>query len=425
VNSLGHELEAIFGQAGRRWKSAAAEALRISRPTLYRYLAIDDDALAVVLPHEIRARVTELAKGILRLPSARELAVSYAKGLIQLQDLIDRDGYITAPYSAELLRALSIAAALNLQKPAARYPDNIADLLDRASHPFHEWFSDLDWDAAGDFTTARLIRHGVISTECLLLASTPADFDERVGYDLLINRCRSVPSGQSLYVAWRRLLIEQPVVESFSQVLRDNPVFMQHIDVIAELAEFFMEHVPRPPGDPAAIALCPVTSTRVTWFENEWISESRDPDIQAGLRASKPKCIQWTPETRQVKRTFRQFWTLPGYYELELYRHAQQTGWECELWPKFDAVDLLLRKGDVAYALDVKDHLNSTLLARRFEGFRGYEREHKCFVVVPDYLTRIDRRYRTRFNAVRRAQGSRSVDLCTVSEILDLMAETA
>lgn len=423
MNSFGRELELVFGQAGRRWKSAAADALQISRPTLYRYLNVDEDVLALTVPKEIRDRITDLAKGLRQLPSARELATSYSKGLTQIQELIDRDGFVSAPYPPDLLRALSIAAAFNVRNSDSHYPDNLADLLDRASQPFHEWFVDLSWDEAGDFTTACLIRNGVISAECLLLAATPTDFEERLGYELLINRCRALSNGQALYTAWRRLLIETPVIESFSHALRANPVFMQHIDVVAELDQFFLERVPRPSGPEAAIAVCPMTSTRAIEFEGEWISESRDPDIQAALRAGQPRYIPWTPETRQVKRIFRQFWVLPGFYELDLYCRARDAGWECELWPKFDTVDLLLRKGSVVYALDIKDHLHSTLLAQRFAGFRGYEREARCYIVIPDYLTRIDRRYRTRFNAVRRAQGSRPIELATVSEFLELIGE--
>jgi hypothetical protein len=73
----------------------------------------------------------------------------------------------------------------------------------------------------------------------------------------------------------------------------------------------------------------------------------------------------------------------------------------------------------------VKDHINSVRLAKRFEGFRGYERDHRCFVVVPDYLTRIDTRYRARFNAVRRSQGKLPVDIKTCSEVLEIIESEA
>ena len=423
MNSLGLQLEAIFGQAGRRWKSAAADALAISRPTLYRYVSVDEDAVALSVPKEIRDRVQELARQTTTLPPSRDLAVCYARGLMKLQEFIDRNGFISAPYPLELLRALSIASALNSQVKDANYPDNLASLLDCAAQPFHEWFADLGWDHAGDYTTAQLIRHGVISAECLLLGATPGDIGEREGYDVLMNRCRSLPNGQELYVAWRRLLIENPVIESFAEVVRSQRIFLRNIEAVTELDQKFLERVPRPLSDGGTISLCPLTGTRATFFENEWVSESRDPDVQAKLKASGPREIHWTPDTRQVKRTFRQFWVLPGYYEMDLYRRATAAGWDAQLWPKFDTVDLVLRKGDVALALDVKDHINSVELAKRFEGFRGYERDHRCFVVVPDYLPRIDSRYRTRFSAVRRSQGKLPVDIKGCSEIIEIIEE--
>lgn len=421
MNSIGRQLESIFAQAGRRWKSAAADALAISRPTLYRYVGLSEDAIAITVPPEILDRVRELGRQTTTFPPTRDLAVYYARGLTKLQEYIDRNGFISAPYPSELLRALSIASALNSHAEDAKYPDNLASLLECAAQPFHEWFADLNWDESGDYTTAQLIRHGVISAECLLLASTPGDIDEREGYDLLMSRCRSLANGQELYVAWRRLLIESPVVESFAEVVRGQRIFLRNIEAVTELDQQFLERVPRPLGDSGSLSLCRLTGTRATFFENEWISESRDPDVQAEIKASGPRRIQWTPDTRQVKRTFRQFWVLPGYYEMDLYRQAIDAGWDVELWPKFDTVDLLLRKGDRALALDVKDHINSVRLAKRFEGFRGYERDHQCFVVVPDYLPRIDTRYRARFNAVRRSQGKLPIDIKTCSDILEII----
>lgn len=421
MNSFGQQLESIFAQAGRRWKSAAADALAISRPTLYRYIGLDEEAVAIAVPSEILAHARDLARQTTSLPPTRDLAVCYARGLTKLQEYIDRNGFISAPYPPELSRAFCIASALNSRTDDLKYPDNLAGLLECAAQPFHEWFADLDWDQAGDYTTAQLIRHGVISAECLLLASIPADLDERDGYDLLMNRCRTSPNGQDLYVAWRRLLIENPVIESYAEVIRGQRIFLRNIEAMTELDQQFLERIPRPLTNDNALSLCPITRTRTTFFDNEWVSESRDPDIQMQLKANGPRYVQWTPDTRQVKRIFRQFWVLPGYYEMDLYRHATAAGWDAELWPKFDTVDLVLRKGDRLLALDVKDHINSVRLAKSFEGFRGYERDHRCFVVVPDYLTRIDTRYRARFSAVRRSQGKLPVDIKTCSDILEII----
>lgn len=411
----------MFGRTGRRWKSAAAAALSISRPTLYRYLDLPEEALPSAVPKEVVDRIAELSRQTSTLPPLRDLAISYARGLNQLQENIDRNGYISAPYPSELLRALSIASAYNLKRPALRYPDNLAALLERAPEPLHEWFSDLDWDSAGDYTTAQFIRHGVITAECLLLASTPADIEEREGYDALLNHCRRLGDGQEFYVAWRKLMIERPVMGSLAEVINTSRIFQRHIEVVTELAGHFLEPVPRQVGDEGMIALCPTTGTRATRFDGEWVCESRDPDVQSLLKAQGPRYIVWTPDARQVKRIFRQFWVLPGYYELDLYRRAIEGGWQASLWPKFDSVDLVLRKDGQAIALDLKDHINSIVLAQRFTGFRGFEKDHDCFVVVPDYVTRIDTRYRKRFDAVRRAHGKLPVQVKAYSELLNLI----
>jgi len=418
VNTFARELESTFAESGRRWKSAAAGALGISRPTLYRYLKAEEDVLPLVVPADLLDRVRQLAGRRKLLPLARDLAVFYARGLTALQELMDARGFISAPYPDDLLRAFSVASALNAHSKHSSYPDNLASLLDCSVKPLHEWFSDLDWDEVGDYTTARLIRYGGISAECAVLASVPRDIHEHEGYEFLINRCRPMPDGQQFYVAWRRLLIETPVIESFGEVVRNQRTFVKYLETVTELDHHFLERIPRPAVSPGTISLCPLTRTRATFFQNQWISESRDPDIQIELKRRGPVEFQWTPDARQVKRIFRQFWVLPGYYELELHRRALAAGWQAELWPRFDTVDLVLSKGDMALALDVKDHINSFVLAKRFEGFRGYEKDHQCLVVVPDYLTQIDTRYRARFSAVRRSHGKSPVEIKTYSEIL-------
>jgi len=55
-------------------------------------------------------------------PRSHTLIILYASALLELQARIDDDGFITAPYSAALNRAFSVAAALNVtqkNKPMA------------------------------------------------------------------------------------------------------------------------------------------------------------------------------------------------------------------------------------------------------------------------------------------------------------------
>ena len=70
-------------------------------------------------------------------------------------------------------------------------------------------------------------------------------------------------------------------------------------------------------------------------------------------------------------------------------------------------------------AVDVKDYVSASRLAVRFAGFREYERDHECFLVVPDHVLQLDQRFEERFEAVRAANSRAEVKLRTVSALVD------
>jgi hypothetical protein len=98
----------------------------------------------------------------------------------------------------------------------------------------------------------------------------------------------------------------------------------------------------------------------------------------------------------------------------------RKQGWSVEPWPNLDRVDLVATSpdGDRSIAVDVKDFTSPTLLAARFDGFKGYERTHECYLVVPDSRLAADRTYASIFANLRTSLGKKAVALRSVSRLV-------
>ena len=126
-----------------------------------------------------------------------------------------------------------------------------------------------------------------------------------------------------------------------------------------------------------------------------------------------------------LRRPFRLYWCLPGQIELELAKRLQRAGWAVDLWPDLDSVDIAATSpdGKRRIAADVKEYLSPENLAYRFEGFKEYSGDHDCFLVVPDYMPELSKRYEDRFQAVRASRSKAAMTLHTVSSLLDELGD--
>jgi hypothetical protein len=172
------------------------------------------------------------------------------------------------------------------------------------------------------------------------------------------------------------------------------------------------------------VHLCPATGTRLRRIGGRWVTEMRDEAVQRHLQREGPIELDYTPDVLELKRAARLYWTLPGWHELQLRETATNMGWDVELWPKFDTVDLILRErgGSRRYAIDVKDHLSAQSLARSFERFKGYK-SHIRLIVVPDYLENLNPEYRKTFTRARASYAKEKVEIATVSGLIKLLSK--
>ena len=413
------------GAPSARWKSHAAAWLGVSRPTLNAYLA----HASIGNLEQISGAVLEIL-GILpgqaasqpKPPSVEEMVLSFAVGLVTLQDEIDTHGHPRAPYPPHLQRGLDVASILKCLD-GSEYPVTLADLLAVAGKPLYEWCPKLEGPVPDEFYAARLLENFEITRDCLALAERGQQDSEHAFYQTVMDCCEELGSaGQELYEAWRRTVVEVPIASGYTQLLGRHPIFMRQIGVAQRLIDTFYVRMPHIHAEAGKVFLCPSTGTRLRRVGGKLIAELRDDSAQRTLDQQGPRVIDYTPDVLELRRPARLYWSLPGWHELKLMESANQLGWEVDLWPKFDTVDLVIRKKGSArrFAIDVKDHISAQGLARSFKRFKDYK-THLRFVVIPDYLKILNPDYVKIFTRARASLGKEKVDLITVSELLKLL----
>lgn len=421
------QLIARSNPPSQRWKSHAAKWLGISRPTLDSYLRHAREHRLDRLPPQIVEQVcgssATAAPEVAHAGLREEMLLNFAAGLVALQEDMDAHGHPHAPYPPQLQRGLDTAGWLNLVT-GAEYPVTLAELLVCAGRPVFEWCAQLAGPLADEYFASRLIEDLEVTRDCLSLAARLRQDPEHELYQLLMLCCDEAgAAGQELYTAWRRTVIEVPVASGYTQLLARERIFMQQLDLSQRLINGFYVRLPAVHAVEGKIHLCPSTGTRLRRVAGHWHSEMRDHAAQRRLKREGPVLADYTPDVLELKRPARLFWALPGWHELQLSEAARQLGWEVELWPKFDSVDLVLRKNASTqrYAIDLKDHLSAQALARSFERFKGYK-THIRLIVVPDYLEELNPEYRKTFTRARAAYAKEKVDIVTVSGLLKLLA---
>jgi len=415
--------EGLFGQRlgyGRRWKTAAAQALGIGRATLYRYF----NDVAAVSPDVLRKLEALERPQQQPVRTDYQLLTLFARALLDAQREIDEHGWLKKGYPITLRRAFDLAAARNVTDGQDRWPTDFAALSAVAQKPLFDWIADLSWDPDGQFTAATLIDGGEITPTCIDLATPGRDPEveliENAGYTLLKGICRERRDGQAIYVAFRRAAIENPVLSSWTTTII-NDSRLASLARLDEIIYAFYQPVPESMAIEGSLPICSVSGTILRRDGSGFHTECRDPDAIRLARAGEYRKIKWRAGTMQLRRPFRLYWCLPGRSELELAGKLTAAGWAVELWPNLDHVDITAASPDGQHriAVDVKEYLSPENLAARFEGFKEYAADHECFLVVPDYMPDVSTGYERRFEAVRASHAKTAVTLRTVSDLLE------
>ncbi|WP_422369430.1 hypothetical protein [Pelagibius sp.] len=403
---------------GRRWKSSAARALGIGRATLYRYFENDS-----AVPTDVHARLRALSQRPPPSHDDHQMVSLFARGLADLQDEIDANGWIKSGYPSTLQRVFDIAGARRATNSDNRWPTDLATLAALAQLPLYKWKIDLSWDPDGDFTAAALILNGETTQECADLAAPgrdpEAELMENAGYQLLMNICRNREDGQEVYADFRKFIITHPVIDNAISALATAPI-LTSVEGINEILYAFYQRVPEALCVGSSLPVCKVSGTILRRGRVGFHTEYRDPTAIDLAKLGKYDAHPWRATTMQLRRPFRRYWCLPGLTETALAETLSDANWACDLWPDFDTVDLTATSPNSTQqvAIDVKDYLSPNVLAARFGGFKQYITNYECYLVVPDYLPNAVSDYERRFRAARAALGNAQVALRTLSGLL-------
>lgn len=412
--------EAVFRpRYGRRWKSACAADLEIARATLYRYF---EEAAAV--PDDVLEALAALEPPLRPVVDDHGMVVLAASALVAVQQEIDTRGFLGTPYPQVVRRTFDVGAARNLvENRAYPWPTELRSLAELAVQPLGLWAGNMSWDRDEIFAEIALVENGEVTPECRELAAGGRDPEqemvERDGYDALRAACARMEDGDAFYTAWRRCVVERPVLSMILEAAAAVPGLTDLEDWPGFVHRFY-DPVPESLAFGDQVRTCTVSGTLLRRARKGYHTESRDPaairaaaEGQHGTKAFRPR------QTLHLKRAFRAYWCHPGVAELRLAQGLEDLGWQVSLWPRRDRIDVEGRSpGGALLAIDVKDHLSPVGLARRFEGFKEYEESHECLVVVPDYVMAADRRFAERFENLRRSHGKPAVQLRSVSSLL-------
>lgn len=412
-------LHKMFGRE-RGWKNSALKHLGVSRPTLDRYIRLEESGNLQKIPIEI----LELL-GIATFSQVRatpyEMVNLFALGLVEIQQQLDRFGHIHAPYPEALQRAFHIASAFNIERESD-YPTSLARLISVSKQPIYLWCPDyMDGEHGEFYGESCLLNSGTITTDCSTIAALVGKDAEVEFYSFLMNICKELGDrGADYYSAWRKVVIENPVAESHTDLLtKSTPILLTYASSTKELINKFYDLLPAWYAEDGKIPCCPTTQAQLRKTRAGYSTEFRDPLATKALAEKGPVWREYTPSFLELKRPLRFFWCYPGYHELALGNQLKELGWDVEMWPDYDAVDLLVQKkwhGE-RFAIDVKDYISPISLARNFKGFQRYP-NHKKLILVPDYLYKQMPHYREIFNRARKSALAESVQLMSFSDFI-------
>jgi hypothetical protein len=409
-----------FGR-NRGWKAIAMKELGISRPTLERYIKLDENGESQSIPDTLWDSLGAPSSSKSQVAStAYEMVNLFAKGLCELQAQLDQYGHIQSPYPEELQRAFNIASALNLEGEN-QFPTCLAQLIRCATQPIYLWCEQYLEGEYGDFyCQSSLLEAGATTTDCAGIAALVSGDEESDYYHFLMDVCKEIgDDGEEFYSAWRQTVIENPVASSHTIFLGTHPILRTYSSSTKELINKFYELLPAWYSVNGHIPCCPTTNARLRKISSGYSTEFRDPQAIQLLADHGPKWLDYTASFLELKRPLRFFWCYPGFHELSLMTQLREMGWDVQMWPKYDTVDLLVQKnwhGD-RYAIDVKDYLSPLSLARNFKDFRSYP-THKKLILVPDYLYDRMPHYKEMFDRTRKSSLTPTVELRSFNEFI-------
>ncbi|GAA2109593.1 hypothetical protein [Streptomyces synnematoformans] len=317
------------------------------------------------------------------------LLKTLASALTVLDGLTELDAF-ALPYPPEAQRALDrtvLACLLRGAEPPMSLPDLVSWCRYR---PIADWPLNLPEDAVAPGDRLLDAESGRPTDLCHEWAERTGDSAVRHRDRLIIHHalrlCRR-HGEEDAYSAFRRLLVQQPVLTSAESFEIASDLVLEPV---RELIAVIYQPVPASFLRNGAYAACGRCRTLLTpvrdgswWCERDRCRRHGPPPVGRLLLSEE------AGEVLQLERPLRQFVTGPGRAETELESALARLGLAVRMWPGYDAYDLLVTFPDGhRWAVDVKDWAHPAFLGRAAQPIPHEPPYDESFWVVPRHRTR-------------------------------------
>ncbi|MFE3591524.1 hypothetical protein ACFXOY_28920 [Streptomyces niveus] len=307
-----------------------------------------------------------------------------ASALTALDAVTGLDAF-TLPYPPEVQRALDRTVLACLER-GAEPPLSLPDLLSWCrERPVADWPVDLPADVLGPedlLLDPESSRPTELCHEWAELSTDSAgrQRDREIVFAAL-RLCRE-HGEEDAYTAFRRLLVERPVLTSAEAFL----VSVDHVlDPVKELLRRIYRPVPDSYLRKGEYAVCGRCRTLLApvgdgswWCERDRCRRRGEAPIERRIPRDE------SGELLQLERPLRQFVTGPGQAEAELETALTGLGLRVRMWPGYDAYDLHVTFPDGwMWAVDVKDWAHPAFLGRAARPVPRTPPYDEAFWVVP------------------------------------------
>ncbi|MEU5875606.1 hypothetical protein AB0A73_29080 [Glycomyces sp. NPDC047369] len=298
-------------------------------------------------------------------------------------------------YPEVVQRAVN-AVALAFIRAGREAPLSVPVLVDLATSPPSEWGIGIDLDVP------LLHEYSLAPTDACrswkIAGSDPeTEWFENEIMIPAITKCTQ-EGDQAGYTAFRRLLIERPVLSAVEfEAACDDPAFW----TVADLLPACFPKAPAAYAYGGRYAVCAGCRTLMR------------PNVFGGWACELDRCAQagenepadyLEPHAGSAPRLLaaplRTFVTGPGLVEIELERRLLKLGLDVAMWPDFDEYDLLVTFPDgSAWGIDAKDQQSGRLLGRSLKKLPDTDRLGRFYIAVPDHRLDPGGNYLAAFNA--------------------------
>ncbi|GAA1872015.1 hypothetical protein [Myceligenerans crystallogenes] len=306
-------------------------------------------------------------------------------------------------YDDVVQRAYNHFVLRTLVEDDYKTPRSVPEMIEIiADRPVQEWLP--------GSTSDTILLHGDTRSptqECteLVVDNRRDPFGEKYENEILkraLTACHEAEAPDS-YVAFRRLLITRPTMTHAELMLQRGELDLLPVADLLERCYLGVSPRLRRDGSYAECARCRCLLRPVG--KDGWRC-----DLDR-CRTTKVKVRQYLDATTpggivQLSLPLRTFVTGPGLFEIDLEVAMNKRGLKVEMWPEYDAYDLLVTFPDNnRWAVDVKDYANPGVLGRTFTGFPSAPPRDRAFLVVPDYRRTANKQYAENFRYSRQSAG--------------------